>query len=253
VKFSNSPAISRILDLPTIPPFVPMSRGVCQPYRTSTNPNYRYSPINAYIAPYIPIYRGVIQPFRTTNLSYRYSPISTYCSPDTATSIQQLHETIPTPLTTQTSINLANVLSQPIPSTPTLQTAPQPPPPPQTTNFNPNISAAVYSGINPTGWVLFVHNLAPEIDENTLWYLKIIKNKFSFDQIFVYRQLFGPFGAVQTVKISRDSHTQKCKGYAFVTMTNYYDAALAINYLNGFTIGNRMLQVCFKKSNNKLF
>ena len=66
-----------------------MSRGVCQPYRTSTNPNYRYSPLNAYIAPYIPIYRGVIQPFRTTNLSYRYSPIGTYCSSDTATSVQQ--------------------------------------------------------------------------------------------------------------------------------------------------------------------
>jgi ELAV like protein 2/3/4 len=71
--------------------------------------------------------------------------------------------------------------------------------------------------------------------------------------ISLHRQLFGPFGAVQTVKISRDSQTQKCKGYAFVTMTNYYEAALAINYLNGFTIGNRMLQVCFKKNSNKLF
>ena len=35
-----------------------------------------------------------------------------------------------------------------------------------------------------SGWCLFVYNLAPETEENVLW------------------QLFGPFGAVQNVKVS---------------------------------------------------
>jgi ELAV like protein 2/3/4 len=80
-----------------------------------------------------------------------------------------------------------------------------------------------------------VYNLGPEIDENTLW------------------QLFGPFGAVQSVKISRDIQSFKCRGFGFVTMTNYDEAISAIKHLNGLTIGNRVLQVSFKTNNNKLF
>lgn len=38
--------------------------------------------------------------------------------------------------------------------------------------------------INGSGWCIFVYNLAPETEENVLW------------------QLFGPFGAVQSVKVS---------------------------------------------------
>ncbi|CAF1290800.1 unnamed protein product, partial [Adineta steineri] len=82
--------------------------------------------------------------------------------------------------------------------------------------------------IASVGWCIFVYNLAPEIEENMLW------------------QLFGPFGAVQNVKIIRDFQTQKCKGFGFVTMTNYDEALMAINSLNGFTLGNRVLQVSFK-------
>lgn len=77
---------------------------------------------------------------------------------------------------------------------------------------------------------MFVYNLAPETEENVLW------------------QLFGPFGAVQNVKVMRDFTTQKCKGFGFVTMTNYDDALVAIAALNGYQLGNRMLQVSFKKS-----
>jgi ELAV like protein 2/3/4 len=82
--------------------------------------------------------------------------------------------------------------------------------------------------IPSVGWCLFVYNLAPETEESILW------------------QLFGPFGAVQNVKIIRDFQTQKCKGFGFVTMTNYDEALMAINSLNGFTLGNRVLQVSFK-------
>lgn len=79
-----------------------------------------------------------------------------------------------------------------------------------------------------TGWCIFVYNLAPETEESILW------------------QMFGPFGAVQNVKIIRNFSNQKCKGFGFVTMTSYEEAANAINALNGVTLGNRILQVSFK-------
>ncbi|XP_064606223.1 ELAV-like protein 1 isoform X3 [Liolophura sinensis] len=89
------------------------------------------------------------------------------------------------------------------------------------------------NALNCAGWCIFVYNLAPESEENVLW------------------QLFGPFGAVQSVKVIREFQTNKCKGYGFVTMTNYDDAVVAIQSLNGFTLGNRVLQVSFKTNNRK--
>jgi len=86
---------------------------------------------------------------------------------------------------------------------------------------------------NGSGWCIFVYNLAPETEENILW------------------QLFGPFGAVQNVKVIRDLQTNKCKGFGFVTMTNYEEALVAIQSLNGYTLGNRVLQVSFKTNNRK--
>lgn len=83
-----------------------------------------------------------------------------------------------------------------------------------------------------TGWCIFIYNLAPETEENVLW------------------QLFGPFGAVQNVKVMRDFATQKCKGFGFVTMTNYDEAVVAVTSLNGYQLGTRVLQVSFKKNKN---
>ena len=51
---------------------------------------------------------------------------------------------------------------------------------------------------------------------------------------------------MQSVKVIRDSQTSKCKGFGFVTMTNYDEALMAIQSLNGFCMGNRVLQVSFK-------
>ena len=81
------------------------------------------------------------------------------------------------------------------------------------------------SAENGGGWCLFVYNLSPETDDKILW------------------QLFGPFGAVRTVKVMRDFTTQKCKGFGFVTMSNYEEALVAITYLNGYQLANRILQV----------
>lgn len=89
------------------------------------------------------------------------------------------------------------------------------------------------NAITGSGWCIFVYNLAPETEENVLW------------------QLFGPFGAVQSVKVIKDMQTSKCKGFGFVTMTNYDEAVVAIQSLNGYTLGNRVLQVSFKTNNTK--
>ncbi|KAI6228664.1 ELAV-like protein 4 [Aphelenchoides fujianensis] len=89
--------------------------------------------------------------------------------------------------------------------------------------------AAAPSGSPPAeGYCIFVYNLAPETEESSMW------------------RLFGPFGAVLSVKVIKDFTTNKCKGYGFVSMASYNDAAHAITALNGTQLGNRTLQVSFK-------
>ena len=94
----------------------------------------------------------------------------------------------------------------------------------------PILSNSQISSSPSTGWSIFVYNLAPDTEENVLW------------------QLFGPFGAVQNVKVVRNFSNHKSKGFGFVTMTSYEDALNAINSLNGINLGNRILQISFKSS-----
>jgi len=103
-----------------------------------------------------------------------------------------------------------------------------------TSALMPTTTTTPGNAITGAGWCIFVYNLAPETEENVLW------------------QLFGPFGAVQSVKVIRDFQTQKCKGFGFVTMTNYDEALVAIQSLNGFALGNRVLQVSFKTNKMKI-
>nr|XP_046248244.1 ELAV-like protein 1 isoform X2 [Scatophagus argus] len=86
------------------------------------------------------------------------------------------------------------------------------------------------SGNSSSGWCIFIYNLGQDADEAILW------------------QMFGPFGAVVNVKVIRDFNTNKCKGFGFVTMTSYEEAAMAIHSLNGYRLGDKVLQVSFKTS-----
>uniref|UniRef100_A0A8B9VMN9 RRM domain-containing protein n=1 Tax=Anas zonorhyncha TaxID=75864 RepID=A0A8B9VMN9_9AVES len=56
------------------------------------------------------------------------------------------------------------------------------------------------------------------------------------------RSLFGSLGDIESCKLVRD----KGRGFGFVTMPAYQEAAVAIASLNGYRLGERVLQVSFK-------
>jgi RNA recognition motif-containing protein len=64
------------------------------------------------------------------------------------------------------------------------------------------------------------------------------------DDNLLYR-LFGPFGAITQVNISRDA-SGKSKGYGFVHFVKYEDAHQAIISMNGAQVEKKVLQVSFK-------
>jgi RNA recognition motif-containing protein len=78
------------------------------------------------------------------------------------------------------------------------------------------------------GYTLFVYNIGFQATDRTLW------------------QLFSPFGTVQKVNVMMDHDKHQCKGYGFVTMSNYQEAQNAVNCLNGYFFQGRVLQVSFK-------
>ena len=47
------------------------------------------------------------------------------------------------------------------------------------------------------------------------------------------KEIFEEYGKVISVKIIKDKHTGRSKGFAFVEMDNMHDAKNAINELNG--------------------
>ncbi|PAA88307.1 hypothetical protein BOX15_Mlig024422g1, partial [Macrostomum lignano] len=75
---------------------------------------------------------------------------------------------------------------------------------------------------------LFVYGLGDAAQDIDLW------------------ELFGPHGAVKSVKVIRDAATQKPRGYGFVTMLRYSEAVEAVKKVNGHLLGEKRLQVRFK-------
>ncbi|XP_012678654.1 ELAV-like protein 1b isoform X1 [Clupea harengus] len=104
---------------------------------------------------------------------------------------------------------------------------------PMSVDHMSSVSGMNVSGNSTSGWCIFIYNLGQDADEGILW------------------QMFGPFGAVTNVKVIRDFNTNKCKGFGFVTMTNYEEAAMAIASLNGYRLGDKVLQVSFKTSKSQ--
>lgn len=91
-------------------------------------------------------------------------------------------------------------------------------------NMNQNSSSSAQGG-----YILFCYNIGYDANERTLW------------------QLFSPFGTVQKVNVIYDHQKNQCKGYGFVTMTNFQEAQNCINCLNGYYYNGRALSVSFKK------
>ena len=54
-------------------------------------------------------------------------------------------------------------------------------------------------------------------------------------------QLVGPYANVSTIKIVRDKVSKKCKGYAFLEVTDQKEAEAAIDALSGTPLGDRSL------------
>jgi RNA recognition motif-containing protein len=73
---------------------------------------------------------------------------------------------------------------------------------------------------------------------------KIFVGNFSFnfteEQL---RQLFEPFGAVDSASVVTDRDTGRSRGFGFVEMSNDTEAAAAIEALNGKDSGGRALTV----------
>ena len=85
------------------------------------------------------------------------------------------------------------------------------------------------NGGSDSGFILFVYNIGLDALESTLW------------------QLFSPYGTVKKVNVIRDHVKNQCKGYGFVTMSSYEEAAAAVSNLNGYNFaGGKPLQVSFK-------
>jgi len=83
-------------------------------------------------------------------------------------------------------------------------------------------------------------------EENRDPWSKKFENRWCMGKLYLYfycrrqpRDRCGLCGA----QVMRDLTTNKCKGFGFVTMTNYDEAVLAITGLNGYQIGTRQLQV----------
>jgi len=54
-------------------------------------------------------------------------------------------------------------------------------------------------------------------------------------------QLVSPYGTVDTIKIVRDKKTGKCKGYAFLEMSDLAGAENAMDALNGVMLKDKAL------------
>ena len=82
----------------------------------------------------------------------------------------------------------------------------------------------------PAGHIVFAYNIGPQTTENDV------------------TELFSLYGTVVKVDVMWDFAKNMGKGYAFVTMPDYDEAAYAIQQLNGYNYAGKPLQVSFKSA-----
>ena len=58
---------------------------------------------------------------------------------------------------------------------------------------------------------------------------------------------FAVYPTFQKARVIRDKHSQKSKGYGFVSFTDPYDCAKALREMNGKYIGNRPVKLSKSK------
>jgi RNA recognition motif-containing protein len=62
------------------------------------------------------------------------------------------------------------------------------------------------------------------------------------DKLFLYER-FCPYGAILSVKVLTDPHTNMCRGVGFVNYTDHQSALRAISALHGAKVGEKLLHV----------
>jgi RNA recognition motif-containing protein len=73
---------------------------------------------------------------------------------------------------------------------------------------------------------------------------KLYVGNLSFDVAETQlRELFAPYGAVQTAQLITDRDTGRSKGFGFVEMATDQEAAAAIGGMNGQMVDGRALTV----------
>jgi len=84
------------------------------------------------------------------------------------------------------------------------------------------------SVVQPEGHIVFAYNIGSATTEDDI------------------RQLFCLYGSVVKVDVIWDFEQNTGKGFGFITMPDYEEAAYAISQLNGYNYAGKPLQVSFK-------
>lgn len=102
--------------------------------------------------------------------------------------------------------------------------------------YNPMVAEGVYgesstslvADTSEPGYVIYAYNIGAQTTQEEL------------------SELFSLYGTVTKVDVIWDYQKNMGKGYGFVTMPDYEEAAYAIQCLNGYNYAGKPLQVSFK-------
>ncbi len=61
------------------------------------------------------------------------------------------------------------------------------------------------------------------------------------------KEIFSPYGTVETAKVVTDKFSGQSRGFGFVDMSNQEEAQSCVNSLNNATVNSRQIVVKFKE------